>query len=354
MPINNVIGFLKEILFKIGGGLTIAEPLSTVQLLDKINQNISNVPSQGTGLSGGRVIVGGTGAADGLELRATSGAGTTSQVTITGGNNGATTLAKFTADNQVLINDGSLAAPGIAFINDTNTGFIRVADDTFGFSTGGVMPVRIRSTGIEFIAWDNTNGNEDHIIRAAMFDAASATVVRIANIYPLTNATASLLQIYSDNLSTLVINVLASGNIQISGVAAKSITVNRHATSNTAGNNLTVGAGGATSGATDKNGGTLNLDSGVSTGTGESGIKLRTYPAGATGTSDNTQATMLEVLGNKWALSGNTPTVTESGWTGGTFTEDKAFTGTAAALSETNNVLASLIDELVTKGVLDP
>jgi hypothetical protein len=59
----------------------------------------------------------------------------------------------------------------------------------------------------------------------------------------------------------------------LNGNAAAAIHLERETTANTAGNALTVQAGGATSGATDKAGGTLNLESGVSTGncTGYSG-----------------------------------------------------------------------------------
>ena len=83
----------------------------------------------------------------------------------------------------------------------------------------------------------------------------------------------------------------------------------RHTTANTAGNNLTVQAGGATVGATDKNGGTLFLAPGLSTGTGESGIKLQGSPAGSTGTSDNAVTTLMEVLGNKLGFYGVTAIV---------------------------------------------
>lgn len=55
-----------------------------------------------------------------------------------------------------------------------------------------------------------------------------------------------------------------------------------------AGNSLTINSGGAQSGATDANGGTLVLRSGISTGTGQSRIQFRTYQAASsTGSSDN-------------------------------------------------------------------
>ncbi len=82
-------------------------------------------------------------------------------------------------------------------------------------------------------------------------------------------------------------------DIAVNGNQARGIGVERHTTSNTAGVNLTVRSGGATSGATDKNGGDLYLASGISTGTGNSNIYFQTFPAGSSGTSDNTATTRM-------------------------------------------------------------
>lgn len=95
----------------------------------------------------------------------------------------------------------------------------------------------------------------------------------------------------------------------INGNAAFALGLERHTTANTIGNTLTVQAGGATSGATDKNGGDLILKPGVSTGTGLSGVQIFGCPAGSTGTADGTPAVMLQVLGNKIGLFGVTPVV---------------------------------------------
>jgi hypothetical protein len=78
------------------------------------------------------------------------------------------------------------------------------------------------------------------------------------------------------------------GNTYLSGQAARTIALVRHTTANTAGNSLTIQAGGATASATDKAGGNLLLKPGISTGTGTSSIELYASPAGSTGTADNT------------------------------------------------------------------
>jgi hypothetical protein len=83
----------------------------------------------------------------------------------------------------------------------------------------------------------------------------------------------------------------------------------RHTTANTAGNTLTVQAGGATSGATNKAGGDLLLKPGDSTGSAESGVQIFGVVAGASGTADRTQTKAFQVLGNKIGFYAVTPVV---------------------------------------------
>lgn len=79
-----------------------------------------------------------------------------------------------------------------------------------------------------------------------------------------------------------------AGGIYQTGQAAQTHSVLRHTTANTAGNSLSVNAGGATSAATDKAGGTVSIAPGVSTGTGISYAAVKRYDrAASTGTSDN-------------------------------------------------------------------
>jgi hypothetical protein len=86
--------------------------------------------------------------------------------------------------------------------------------------------------------------------------------------------------------------------LSLGGSAAQVIDMVRNPTGGTAGNSLTVQAGGAASGGTDLTGGDLILSSGIATGTGSSNIQFQTYPAGSTGTSDNSAATAMTILGN--------------------------------------------------------
>jgi hypothetical protein len=90
----------------------------------------------------------------------------------------------------------------------------------------------------------------------------------------------------------------SNGYIELNGNAARSLSMIRHTTANTAGNNFTVQGGGATLAATDKNGGDLILSSGISTGTGTSKLSFYTATAGTTGTADNTPTVKMTILGN--------------------------------------------------------
>ena len=113
----------------------------------------------------------------------------------------------------------------------------------------------------------------------------------------------------SDNTPTTKMTILGSGNVGIGttspssilsfdGTSGRTIQMERHTTSNTAGNNFTLLSGGATSGATNKNGGDLILSSGTSTGTGTSTITFQTSTAGSSGTSDNSPTTKMTILGS--------------------------------------------------------
>ena len=87
-------------------------------------------------------------------------------------------------------------------------------------------------------------------------------------------------------------------SVNLSGSSAQTLGMSRNVTADTAGNNLTVQASGATVSSTDKAGGSLILSSGTSTGTGTSSIQFQTATAGTTGATDHTPTTKMTILGN--------------------------------------------------------
>lgn len=89
-------------------------------------------------------------------------------------------------------------------------------------------------------------------------------------------------------------------DLGIGGNSNRTIGMERHTTANTAGNNLVIQSGGATSGATDKTGGNLNFYTGISTGTGGGvgaggSINFATATPGSTGTGNNFQTTKMTI-----------------------------------------------------------
>lgn len=102
---------------------------------------------------------------------------------------------------------------------------------------------------------------------------------------------------------------------------------------------------GAESLSTNKDGGDLYLNSGISTGTGDSNIYIGTATAGSTGTADNSPTTKLTILGN-----GNVGIATTSPMSklavGGTITADNinaTSTSATSVFSGTLQVLTQLI-----------
>jgi len=101
-----------------------------------------------------------------------------------------------------------------------------------------------------------------------------------------------------------------TGDLGFDGETAdRAIQQGRRSTADSAGRSLTLGAGGTATGATNKAGGLLKLQPGVSTGSGESGVEVYGCPAGAPGGGDNALALMLKVLGNKMGFFGAGPVV---------------------------------------------
>ena len=124
-----------------------------------------------------------------------------------------------------------------------------------------------------------------------------------------TNGGMALGQYAQDRNAPPSLGLIVSGNVGIGttsptnllslgGNSARTFWMERHTTANTAGNSLTVKAGGATSAATDKSGGSLILESGTATGTGTSAVVLQAHPAGATGTTDTTAAEYFRASGS--------------------------------------------------------
>jgi hypothetical protein len=110
-----------------------------------------------------------------------------------------------------------------------------------------------------------------------------------------------------------------SYDLSFGGDSARTLGVERHLTVNTAGNSLTLNAGGATSGSTNKNGGDLIFSSGVATGTGYSDIVFQPVAAGGSGSGNRNPVENMRL--NAFGLSGGGANAVSGGgsiaWGGG-------------------------------------
>ena len=74
-------------------------------------------------------------------------------------NNGWVTLMQL--DGTQLLEDGSAGSPGLAFLDDTNTGMFSSASDKINFSTGGTERLEIDSTGLTIAGGISMTANLD-------------------------------------------------------------------------------------------------------------------------------------------------------------------------------------------------
>ena len=173
-----------------------------------------------------------------------------------------------------------------------------------------IESVRASSTDNAFLTWVTGDSNNRWYVTAdgtMRWGPGNASVD--TNLY---RGAANILQT-DDGLNiagNVGIGTTSPTNLlSLGGNSTRIFWLERHTTANTAGNTLTITAGGATVAATDKAGGDLILTPGLSTGTGESGVQIKGVPAGSTGTADGTQTLGIQVLGNKIGFYAVTPVV---------------------------------------------
>ena len=155
-----------------------------------------------------------------------------------------------------------------------------------------------------------------------------------------------------DNNGNVGIGTTAPTNLlSLGGESARIFWMERELTADTAGNTLTITAGGATSGATDKAGGALILQGGLSTGSAESGVTIQGCVAGAAGTADRTQTTAIQVLGNKLGFWAATPVVQSTGWAISNKTADKVLDCNVTTIDELADLVGTIVDTLKDYGL---
>lgn len=221
-------------------------------------------------------------------------------------------------------------------------GYMAISHATAGTSAAPIW------SGVQFRGYNNTE--------LGRIDVADPTATWYRSVlrFQLTKDSTTLNE---------VMRIVGTGNVGIGttnpsnilslgGTASRTIWMERHTTADTAGNSLTVQAGGATSAATNKAGGQLILAPGLSTGTGESGVTIQGSPAGGSGTGDNAVSDMVKVLGNKIGVFGVTPVVRTAAYTLTNVSADRAYDANATTTEELADVLGTLIADLQSYGWL--
>jgi len=237
------------------------------------------------GRTSGQTIIGGTTTTADLTLQTTSGVGATgADMHFLVGNNGAT-------EAVTILNNGNV---GIG-----TTGPVAKLELKASAATGDLLKIR-DSSGVDIITFDNNNGTTSPELYMQTSGGVKVLLNTAGNSY-LTGGNVGI-------GTTAPTNLLSLG-----GNANRIFWMERGTVANTAGYTLTVQAGGATAGATDKNGGDLILKPGVSTGSAESGIQLYGCVAGASGTTDRTQTKAIQILGNKIGFYAATPVAQQTG-----------------------------------------
>ena len=202
-------------------------------------------------------------------------------------------LHKSTADAI----DGMGSGLSFSFQDDTAgpTILANIYGQRLGGDTSGMLSFFTNNAGSNAERW--------RITPAGILQSSGAQSIQ-------TSSGALSLQPTSGNVG--IGTIIATNILSFGGNAARIIWSERHTTANTAGNTLTLQAGGATAGATDKAGGNLVLWPGVSTGSAESGVIIAGCVAGVSGTTDRTITTAFQVLGNKLGFFAQTPVVRQT------------------------------------------
>lgn len=229
----------------------------------------TTIATTGTGGAGGGVaVVGGNGgSANSANTASTGGAG--GYFSWTGGNGGSASTATGTNTGgaggyyEFVGGTGGNAASGTS-----NTG----GDGGYFYATGGTA-----GTGA------TANGVAGNVVLAR----TSGGTIRGAVCFKCKNPdTGDDIGIDGAQIST----------------TQRIMGVTRETNSSNVGHHFLIHAGGSASGSTDKGGGSLILESGVTTGTGRSFVKTKTPVIGSSGTSDNSYVTK-EVSGGTVALT---------------------------------------------------
>jgi len=205
----------------------------------------------------------------------------------------------------------------------------------FGYQSGYVLRTGgNNNTLIGYKAGDNITTGSSNIVLGYDIDAPSATSTQTLNIGNLIFATG--LNGTGTTISTGKVGIGTTSPtylLSLGGDAARQIWMERNTT--TSGSNLTLQAGGGLSGGTNLSGGSLNLSSGISTGSGSSDMFFQTATAGASAITDRTPSTKFTVRGNGNVVVGTGTALATTATAGFLYIPTSAGTQTGTPVADT-------------------
>ena len=165
--------------------------------------------------------------------------------------------------------------------NNRSSGALVLSDVSISGYSGSLRSPY--TTGVAVLSGMGTATTRIKIVRDS-----NDTLLELGGTYAPTGAwTPASGSVWNFSNATVTLPTLGQ-DLAFSGSTARKVWVERNPTANTSGYQMTVQAGGATPGATDKSGGRLVLAPGVSTGAGGGSVRIQALGrASVSGTSDN-------------------------------------------------------------------
>ncbi|MEZ0391618.1 MAG: hypothetical protein ACAH59_05345, partial [Pseudobdellovibrionaceae bacterium] len=164
-------------------------------------------------------------------------------------------------------------------VNGTNTVTLRApdalaADVSFALPSGDGSSGQVLSTnGLGVLTWIDAGSSNGFVDGGNSFGQAGDLGTNDNNpLYLRTNSNTKMTILAAGNIGIGTTNPTYS--LSFSGDSSRTIGMERHSTAGTAGSDLILAAGGATSGSSNKDGGGLQLKAGTATGNGGSNISF--------------------------------------------------------------------------------
>jgi parallel beta-helix repeat protein len=274
-----------------------------------------------TSYTDGQLLIGNS---SGNTLAKTTLTGTSNQITVTNGGGSITLSTPQNIDSGASptfsglnLGTGAINTVGNIEVDGSVSRDITVArtSGTTGFGltvqAGGAVSGGNNTAGgnLTLASGISTGSSSSAIIFATAAAGGSGTSDRTPSGQAVLFSRSSGAPVFSIGQATNTTTGLPSTSTNIfaiSGQSAGGLVAYRNTTAATAGNNMIIQASGAVSGGTDLAGGTLQLNPGLSTGTGRSLVSIRGLtPATSTGTSDNSTFLDRQVVGAFKALTNN-------------------------------------------------